>query len=85
MINSLQRQFPRWRELTDCAQFKILFTFPTQHYCPLPPSLLERGNGGEDSAGASLQIVPNSEFKIQNSQFKMRYTLWQTFRVCQSF
>ncbi len=30
-------------------QFKILFTSPTQHYCALSPSLLERGNGGEDS------------------------------------
>ena len=27
--------------------------------CALPPSLLGRGNGGEDSAGASLQPVPN--------------------------
>ena len=52
-----------------CAQFTILFTSPTQHYCALPPSLLERGNGGEDSSGASLQLVPNSKFIIQNSQF----------------
>ncbi len=56
----------RWRKLAACAQFKILFTSPTQHYCALPPSLLERGNGGEDSAGASLQLVPNSKFKIHN-------------------
>ena len=32
-------------------------------------------------AGASLQLAPNSKFIIQNS----KYTLWQTFRVCQSF
>ena len=32
-------------------------------------------------AGASLQLVPNSKFIIHNS----KYTLWQTFRVCQSF
>ena len=30
-------------------QFINLFTSPTQHYCALFPSLLERGNGGEDS------------------------------------
>gem|GEM_PF-4123818 len=42
-------------------------------------------NSLQRPAGASLQLVPNSKFKIQNSQFKMRYTLWQTFRVYQSF
>jgi len=40
---------PRWRKLAACAQFKILFTAPTQHSGALSPSLLERGNGGEDS------------------------------------
>ena len=71
-------QFPRWRKLAACAQFKIqnseftiLFTSPTHHYCALPPSLLERGNGGEDSSGASLQLVPNSQFKIHNPKFKI--------------
>ena len=47
-------------------------------------------------AGASLQLVPNSKFIIHNSKYPrwrklaacthtLRYTLWQTFRVCQSF
>ena len=45
---------------------------PTQHYCALPPSLLERGNGGEDSAG-----VPNSKFRIQNSKFTIPLALFR--------
>ena len=57
MINSLQRQFPRWCELTDCAhrwrelvacaQFKIHNSLPV---LPVP------------------FVPPVSQFKIQNSK-----------------
>ena len=61
---------PRWRKLAARTQFKILFTSPTQHYCALPPSLLERGNGGEDST-----VPPVPQFKIPFALFRAHYRL----------
>ncbi len=52
------------------AQACSLFLIQNSLYIPhtallrTAPSLLERGNGGEDSAGASLQLVPNSKFSL---------------------
>ena len=59
---TIQNSLPRWRKLAACAQFTIQNSIFSS--CALPPSLLERGNGGEDFARASLQLVPNSQFKI---------------------
>jgi len=56
--NSKFRIVPsRWRKLVACAQFKIQNS--KFRIVPLP-------------AGASLQLVPNSKFKIQNSKFKIQ-------------
>ena len=53
---------------------------PTSRTCPTRPTSF--------TAGASLQLVPNSEFKILLLRLALplvRYPLWQTLRVCQSF
>ena len=58
----VRSRFPRWRKLAACAQFKI------QNFLPLP--LILRSTFAQGSlillplAGASLQLVPNSKFKI---------------------
>ena len=65
-----------------------------------PPLFWRGGTGVRTPLAQACSLCPiqNTQFSprptcpicptrltIQNSQFKMRYTLWQTFRVCQSF
>ena len=60
--------------------FYTLPMSPTSRTCPTRPTSF--------TAGASLQLVPNSEFKILLLRLALplvRYPLWQTLRVCQSF
>ena len=79
MINSLQPPIPplvrAYRLCPPLAQACSLCLIQNSLYIPhtallrTAPSLLERGNGGEDSAGASLQLVPNSKLKILSPSY----------------